>query len=54
VKWRLEKIAYLAASGLLLLAKIFSGDKIKEDEVGGACGACGREAKYLRFIDGEP
>jgi hypothetical protein len=36
----------------LLLTKYYSGEKIKKNEMGGACGTCGKEEKYIKCFGG--
>jgi hypothetical protein len=40
--------------GLLLLIKHYSGDQIKEDEMGGACDMHGREEKCIQDVGWKP
>jgi hypothetical protein len=46
----LEKTASRRASRFVLLDKYYSGDQIKEDEVGGACGMQGEKMNACRFL----
>jgi len=39
---------------LLLLINRYSGDQIKKDEMGGACGMCGGEKRYPHGFGGKP
>jgi hypothetical protein len=41
------------ASSIVNLAEYYSGDKIKENEMGGACGTYGEEERYIQGFDGE-
>ena len=50
---RLEKTAYWGASWFISLAKLCSGDQIKEDEMGGACRMYGEEVKCIQNFGGE-
>jgi hypothetical protein len=45
---RLSKITLRRASRFVLLTKDYSGDHIKEDEMGRECGTYGREQKLLQ------
>jgi len=38
----------------MLLTKYFSGDKVKKDEVGGACGVFGGKGSACRILVGKP
>ena len=48
-----EKTVQSAASRSALLTKYYSGDQIKNNEMGGACGTYGREERCIQGSGGE-
>jgi hypothetical protein len=48
-----QKIASWGASRFELLTRQFSGDDMKEDEMGGACDTCAEEERRIQGFGGE-
>jgi hypothetical protein len=48
-----EKTTLQGASRFVLLTNYYSSDKIKKNEIGWACGTCGRQDRCIQGFGGE-